>query len=132
MIFSDFVVHKPSSAHPALLGIIVLLPFLGLGNDSPHLLLGDDLGVRPEPGAAVQVVRQVCTRVCGDITFSGHAQEVHCAECVHYLLGREVLPATVHLLFQVLVYQQSQEACQEVCLDEALGFDKKRPWKVFR
>ena len=74
----------------------------------------------------MQVVRQVCTRVCGDITFSGHAQEVHCAECVHYLLGCEVLPATVHLLFQVLVYQQSQEACQEVCLDVALGFDKKK------
>ena len=73
--------RRPKSlGHPSLVlvaSVIIFLAFLGLSDDAPHLLSCDYLRVGSEPCAAVQVVCEVRSGICRDISFTGDAEEVH-------------------------------------------------------
>ena len=56
--------------------VIIFLAFLSLGDNAPHLMSCDYLRVGSEPCAAVQVVCEVRSGICRDISFSGNVQEI--------------------------------------------------------
>ena len=95
--------------------------------DAFHPLLGDNLGVGPEAGGAVEIVRQVGSGVCRDVSFSGDADEVHVTECVYDLLCGEVPASAVDLFRKVLVEYQGEEAGEEVRLDAVVPLKEHGP-----
>ena len=58
----------------------------------------------------MQVVRQVGTGVCRDISLALDAQEVHVLKSAYYLVGREVPASAVDPFCEILVEYQCQEA----------------------
>lgn len=65
----------------------------------------------------MQAIREVGPRVGRDVSFSRDIEKVHVLEGSYYLVGAELLPGTVHLLREVLVYDERKEAGEEVCGD---------------